>query len=79
MARELDAELQPVLEDVFRRVEGSILTKWVLIAETVGPAGERGVWTRTSEDLQKWESMGLLQMAGEMETRAYRCPGGEGE
>jgi len=68
----LTAELATGIEDVFRRVEGGIVTKWLLIAETVGPDGERGLWTRTSDDLKPWESAGMLRLAQVTEENAWR-------
>jgi hypothetical protein len=38
-------------------------TKWVLISETVGIDGERGLWLATSEGAKPWDIMGLLQWA----------------
>jgi hypothetical protein len=43
--------------------ESGFVTKWVAILETVGPDGDRGVWTCTSEDMRAYDSLGLLQYA----------------
>lgn len=68
----LSSELANAVEDTFKRVEGGIVTKWLLIAETVGPDGERGLWTRTSDDLKPWESLGMLRFAQVIEGQAWR-------
>lgn len=41
--------------------EGGLVTKWLALVESVGPNGERGIWTMTSEGLTQWDSVGLLQ------------------
>lgn len=75
----LTSELTTAVEDTFKRVEGGIVTKWLLIAETVGPDGERGLWTRTSDDLKPWESVGMLRFAEITEGQAWRREDDEDE
>lgn len=74
----LATELASAVEGVFQRVEGGIVTKWLLIAETVGPDAERGLWTRTSDDLKPWESLGMLRLAEVTEEQAWRREDDEG-
>lgn len=72
VGEELSKQLTEAIEGVFQRVEGGIVTKWLLIAETVGPDAERGLWTRTSDDLKPWESAGMLRLAQVTEENAWR-------
>lgn len=72
VGEELSKQLAEAIEGVFQRVEGGIVTKWLLIAETVGPDAERGLWTRTSDDLKPWESAGMLRLAQVTEEQAWR-------
>lgn len=71
---ELQARLTSAIEEVFRDVEGGIVTKWVLIAETVGPDGERGLWAKGSDDLRAWEAIGMLQASLLLEQRRWGAP-----
>jgi hypothetical protein len=41
--------------------ETGFVTKWVAIVESVDPAGARGLWTMTSDDVTAWDTVGLLQ------------------
>jgi hypothetical protein len=41
--------------------EGEMLVKWVVIAETMGPDGERGLWSMASEEMKSWETLGFLE------------------
>lgn len=45
----------------------SMVTRWVLIAEVIEPAGHRGVWTFTSADAMRWDTVGLLTHALDLE------------
>lgn len=41
--------------------EGGFVTRWVALVESVGPEGDRGLWTMTSDDVKAWDTVGLLQ------------------
>jgi hypothetical protein len=43
--------------------ERGFVTKWVALVETVGPDGDRGLWTMTSDGVKAWDTVGLLQHA----------------
>ena len=47
----------------FGEIESGLLTRWLMVAETVGPDGERGVWVLKSKDMISWEFLGLLDHA----------------
>lgn len=42
---------------------GSFVTRYVLVAEVIGPNGERSIWTETHEDAADWDTLGLLTYA----------------
>lgn len=58
--------VESALADAFRE-SGEMVTRWALIAEVIGPEGDRGVWTMGAEDLQAWETIGMLAYALERE------------
>jgi microcompartment protein CcmL/EutN len=41
--------------------EGEMLIKWVVIAESMGADGERGLWAMASADMKSWETLGFLE------------------
>lgn len=40
--------------------EKSIITKWIMIAETIDDNGQVGLWTCASKGLTAWDEKGLL-------------------
>lgn len=68
IGEEIQKRLEAAIPEAFR-AEGGFVTKWVLVAETIGADGERGVWTWTSDGMQPWDSMGLLGFALAIENR----------
>jgi hypothetical protein len=48
--------------------EGEMLVKWVVIAETMGADGVRGLWSLASEEMKRWETLGFLEYG---KTREY--------
>lgn len=65
---EIQRRLEAAIPEAFA-VEGGFVNKWVVLAETIGPDGERGMWTRTSPDLKPWDTMGMLEFAMAIERR----------
>lgn len=43
--------------------EGEMLIKWVVIAESMGGDGERGLWAMASADMKSYETLGFLEYA----------------
>jgi hypothetical protein len=66
-----DAALRTVLDGIipeaFRQHEGSMVTKWVLLAEVIDKDGDRGLWTMAPSGLKPWESVGMLAFAQQTE------------
>jgi hypothetical protein len=64
---ELGAAIERALNDaiagVFAQHEQSMVTKWVMLAETMDGAGERGLWPMTSDGVQAWDTVGMLSHA----------------
>ena len=58
--------VEAALADAFHE-SGDMVTRWALVAEVIGPEGDRGVWTMGSEDMQAWETIGMLSYALERE------------
>ena len=44
------------------------VTKWVLIAESVGPDGKRGLWLQSHPDAKVWDVLGMIEFARLVET-----------
>lgn len=68
IGEEIQRRLEQAIPEAFS-AEGGFTTKWLVVAETIGPEGERGVWTRTSPDLKPWDTIGLLEFAIAVERR----------
>lgn len=41
-------------------VERGVVLRWVLIVETIGPDGDRGLWRLASPENHAWETIGML-------------------
>lgn len=54
--------------------EGGLVTKWVALVESVGPDGDRGLWTMTSAGVMAWDTVGLLQHALHLQQRQTLLP-----
>jgi hypothetical protein len=59
----LEQAIGEAISEAVGSQEGGFVTKWVTVMETVGPEGQRGIWTFTSEDMTAYDSLGLLQYA----------------
>jgi len=46
---------------------GELPTRWVLLAESLGLDGERGLWSACSEEAKPWDTLGLLHFAAARE------------
>lgn len=48
-----------------------MLGRWTLIAEVVeAESGERVMWTQSAEDQKRWETIGMIQWAVQIEQAA---------
>lgn len=67
MQEDMETRLRDDLErrarETFGEIEGGLLTRWLTVAETVGPEGKRGVWVLRSADMLSYEYLGLLDHA----------------
>ena len=56
-------DLHNELTRVLQKVEPGMVTKWVILAETIDADGDRGLWSLCSESATAWDTLGLLQFA----------------
>lgn len=63
VGRAIELELGDAIGTTVAKHEGGMVTKWVAIVETLGPEGDRGIWTMASDGVMAWDSVGLLQHA----------------
>jgi hypothetical protein len=64
----LRADVGAALAEVLSRHERSMLTRWVVVAETVeAEDGTRGLWCLAPDDAKKWDTLGLLHHALDVE------------
>jgi hypothetical protein len=59
----LHREVDAALSQVIGQNEGSIVSRWIVLAETVDQAGDRGVWQLSSARSTPWDTLGLLEYA----------------
>jgi hypothetical protein len=57
----LERAIGDAIDQAVGQHEGGLVTKWVALVESVGPDGDRGLWTMTSRGVMAWETKGLLQ------------------
>lgn len=57
------SDLDDVLRDVIRKQETSMVTRWVVLVETIDEEGERGLWALASSENRAWDTKGMLQQA----------------
>lgn len=63
----IERDLNEAIAKVIAQHEGGFVTKWLALVESAGPDGERGLWTCTSEGITKWDTMGMLAYAAQVE------------
>jgi CMP-2-keto-3-deoxyoctulosonic acid synthetase len=56
-------EHDAIAEMVQKFEKGSVVTKFVVVAEVITDAGKRAMWTATNEDATDWDTLGLLTYA----------------
>lgn len=47
--------------------QGEMVTRWVLIVETIDDKGERAAWTLAPPDAKTWDTLGLLAFGMQLE------------
>ena len=67
MGLAIQRDLEEAIGAVLSRHEGSLVTKWVALIETMDQGGVRGIWPLTSDGLKAWDTKGLLLHALDME------------
>lgn len=58
LAKAVEEAITSIVSD-----HNEIITKWVVVAETVNQDGVMGVWTITPHGQPVWNAMGLLEFA----------------
>jgi hypothetical protein len=59
------------ISDLLQTIEpGSMVQRFVLLAEIIGADSERSVWMLTPPDAKAWDSLGLLEYAKQVELSA---------
>jgi hypothetical protein len=61
-AEQLSADLDDRLSDVLAG-EGEMVTRWGAVAEVIAPDGKRYLRTFWSDDLSRWDGIGMLTAA----------------
>jgi hypothetical protein len=70
--------LQALIADgIAKALSSEMVTKWVVVVESMGEDGARGVWSLAQEDMRIWDSFGLLTFALHIEQ--VKMLRGEGE
>lgn len=57
----IESAMNDAVTDVITKHENGLVLRWVALIETIGPEGDRGLWTFTSPDVKAWDTVGLLQ------------------
>lgn len=60
-------DVDDALRDVIRKQETSMVTRWVVLVETIDEEGARGLWQLASSQNMQWDTKGMLQQAMDWE------------
>jgi hypothetical protein len=73
---EMAAEISPAIQTAINGdiEEGELVTRWILVAETVSASGERDLIRLAPEGTEHWEAAGLLSAASDMVTWPWEEP-----
>lgn len=63
MRDEIRDDLNNELTRILQKVEPGMVTKWVVLAETIDTDGDRGLWCFCNQGATAWDTLGLLQFA----------------
>ena len=58
---------------------GTMIVKYVLVAQTVMPDGKPDLWVCTSDEATPWDTLGLLSYATELEKADVGVEAEEGD
>ncbi len=56
-------------EQVFAHDKGALI-KYVAVFEVIDTDGQRSLWSMCSPEMSRWESLGLLEFASELDRAA---------
>lgn len=60
----LSAEMHSAISAVIQHHdEGSMLTRYIVLAEIITGDGERALWQVAAEDMMAWDTLGMLDHA----------------
>lgn len=57
---DIEDDLAAALAEVTAKHERSMVTRWVVVVETIDAEGERGVWMVADLQAKAWDTVGLL-------------------
>lgn len=69
-AAALERRLDGALSDVFHQADGSVVNRWIVLADVLGPQGERALHVRSGPQLMSWDTLGMLEFARQAEQAA---------
>jgi hypothetical protein len=64
---DIQKAISDALAEVFRKIEDGMLTRWVVLAESLDDEGQRGLWLVAPEDAKAWDTIGMLTYALHLE------------
>lgn len=67
---ELITAVGEALSAAMRQHDAGMVTRWVVIAETIDVEGDRGTWQMKNIEAKPWETLGLLHHAIMIENAA---------
>jgi 2-keto-3-deoxy-L-rhamnonate aldolase RhmA len=68
---QLRRDVGAAIAEAVSRHERSMVSRWVAVVETIEAAdGVRGLWCLAPDDLKKWDTLGLLTFALDVERAA---------
>lgn len=60
---DLNDDVHDAICQALAKHETSLLTRWVLVAESVEDDGSRGLWLQADDTAKPWDVLGLLHFA----------------
>ncbi|GAA4845495.1 hypothetical protein GCM10023201_40950 [Actinomycetospora corticicola] len=76
---DLGDQLQGDLNARLHAADGSMLVKFVALAEVISTDGDRSLIAISTRDMQSWESLGMLEFARQLEQASLTHDDGEVE
>lgn len=59
--RPMDEQMTEALGKVIQRLEGGMVTRWVVLVESIAPDdGSRGLWCQDAPDQKAYDTLGML-------------------